>query len=246
MGRGAYSPHGTGREGAPYHACRTPDHHRTPVGVGSNGFYDPLANSLRKLPDCDFDQVYIPREPPKPAALPQGDRTAQLGGSAPRFKPKPTPRSNTRDPVAARLRAAYGKYSCFAQSVPAFRSREFVKIIKEVGLMSETFNIMPPNRVDHVYTRACLRGPGGFKGNKSMSLAQFAYATRGIAEETGRPLAEVVGMLEEAVPELSHERERALDKTPVYERHSWVGPNGIEGVEGKYLRVDEWNGPWKP
>ena len=63
--------------------------------------------------------------------------------------------------------------------------------------------IAPPNRVDHVYLYACTRGPGGFKGNKAMSLEQLGFATKGIAHETGLPHADVVYMLSIAWPALS-------------------------------------------
>ena len=33
--------------------------------------------------------------------------------------------------TAKRLREAFARYACFANSIPTFRSREFVKIVKE-------------------------------------------------------------------------------------------------------------------
>ena len=105
--------------------------------------------------------------------------------------------------TAKRLREAFARYACFANSIPTFRSREFVKIVKEAGLMSPTFNIRPPNRVDFVFTYACVHGPGGRKGKKDMSLEAFAYSTKGIAHETGRPHEEVLALLERAEPLLN-------------------------------------------
>ena len=101
------------------------------------------------------------------------------------------------------LRDAYARYACFAQAVPTFRSREFAKICKEAGLMDATFNIRPPNRVDFVYTYACVQGPGGHRNNKTMSLEAFAFASKGVAHETGRPHEEVLRMLADAEPLLN-------------------------------------------
>lgn len=102
--------------------------------------------------------------------------------------------------TATRLRDAYARYACFANSIPTFRSREFVKIVKEAGLMSPTFNIRPPNRVDFVFTYACVHGPGGHRGKKSMSLEAFAYSTKGIAHELGIAHEEVAGLLRSRCP----------------------------------------------
>jgi hypothetical protein len=105
--------------------------------------------------------------------------------------------------TAQRLRDAYGKYACFANTIPTFRSREFVKLIKEAGLMTKDFNISPPNRVDFVYTYACVHGPGGHRGKKNMSLEAFAYSTKGIAHELGRSHEEVLEALAKAEPLLN-------------------------------------------
>ena len=106
--------------------------------------------------------------------------------------------------VDEELAAVYLKYGCFGSTGnPSFRSREFVKIVKDAGLMSPSFNIYPPNRVDFVYAYACVHGPGGSKGNKHMSLEQFAYATKGIAHETGQPHADVLRHLVSAEPTLT-------------------------------------------
>lgn len=65
------------------------------------------------------------------------------------------------------------------------------------------FAVKPPNRVDFVFTYACVHGPGGKKGNKSMSLEAFAFASKGIAHETGRPHEEVMECLMRAEPLLN-------------------------------------------
>ena len=63
--------------------------------------------------------------------------------------------------------------------------------------------VKAPNRVDFVFTYACVHGPGGRKGNKSMSLEAFAFASKGIAHETGRPHEEVMECLMRAEPLLN-------------------------------------------
>ena len=106
-------------------------------------------------------------------------------------------------PTARRLAAVYARYGYFGHSEPTFRSKEFVKLIKEAGLETPTFNIKPPNRVDFVYTYACVHGPGGYRGNKFMSLEAFAYATRGIAHELGVEHEHVISALEGVEPLLN-------------------------------------------
>ena len=52
-------------------------------------------------------------------------------------------------------------------NTPIFRSQQFVKIVKDAGL------VMPPlstQRVDLIFTSSCVQGPGGRKGKKDMSL----------------------------------------------------------------------------
>ena len=63
--------------------------------------------------------------------------------------------------------------------------------------------VRPPNRVDFVFTYACVHGPGGKKGNKSMSLEALAFASKGIAHETGRPHEEVLESLARSEPLLN-------------------------------------------
>ena len=100
-------------------------------------------------------------------------------------------------PTARRLAAVYARYACFGHTEPVFRSKEFVKLIKEAGLETPSFNIRPPNRVDFVYTYACVHGPGGYRNNKVMSLEAFAYSTKGIAHELNRPHESVIAALED-------------------------------------------------
>ena len=114
-----------------------------------------------------------------------------------------TPRAfdeRTLSPTARRLAAVYARYACFGHSEPTFRSKEFVKLIKEAGLEMASFNIRPPNRVDFVYTYACVHGPGGVPNNKLMSLEAFAFATKGIAHETGMDHEAVIAALEDVEP----------------------------------------------
>lgn len=135
--------------------------------------------------------------------------------AAPRISARPSPMASpvasprSKRPTHQQMKdeafaGAYFKYGSFGSTGnPSFRSREFVKIIKDACLMSPSFNIYPPNRVDFVYGYACVHGPGGFKGNKNMSLDQFAYATKGIAHETGLSHAEVLRRLIAAEPSLN-------------------------------------------
>ena len=124
--------------------------------------------------------------------------------AAPRVRrPSYTSTVSSSDSIDEALASVYFKYGRFGSTGnPSFRSREFVKIVREAGLMDSRFNIYPPNRVDFVYAYACVHGPGGAKGNKNMSLEQFAYATKGIAHETGRPHDEVLRALLSAEPQL--------------------------------------------
>ena len=72
--------------------------------------------------------------------------------------------------------------------------RSFTKFCKDAGLWIDKgnkFNTKPPNRVDYVFTYACTNGPEGRRGNKEMSAAQFTFALRGVAKETGWSLDEV-------------------------------------------------------
>ena len=102
------------------------------------------------------------------------------------------------------LFATYVRYGSFgATGNPTFKSREFAKLVKDAGLSSARFNIRPPNRVDFVYAYACVHGPGGYTGNRSMSFEQFAYATKGIAHETGVDHGNVVSLLCKAEPSVS-------------------------------------------
>lgn len=48
-----------------------------------------------------------------------------------------------------------------------------------------------------------MHGPGGKKGNKSMSLEALAFASKGIAHETGRPHEEVLESLARSEPLLN-------------------------------------------
>ena len=72
-------------------------------------------------------------------------------------KPPMTPREDflQRKEQALRLKAVYKAYACFGSAGPlVFKSANFVKLIREAGLMSPDFNIYPPNRIDFVYTYA--------------------------------------------------------------------------------------------
>jgi len=103
----------------------------------------------------------------------------------------------------------YSRYSKFGSD--AFCSREFAKVVRDAGLMDANFNISPPNRVDFVYTYACVHGPGGHRGNRRMSFAQFAYAVTGVAHETARPLSKVVLALSSAEPYAERPVSRRID-----------------------------------
>lgn len=107
---------------------------------------------------------------------------------------------NRLSPSARRLAAVFARYACFGHSDPIFKSKEFAKLIKEAGLETAAFNTRPPNRVDFVYTYACVHGPGGRIGNKTMSLEMFAYATKGIAHELGQAHEAVLASLETCEP----------------------------------------------
>ena len=120
-------------------------------------------------------------------------------------------------PTARRLAAVYARYAAFGHTEPTFRSKEFVKLIKEAGLETAMFNIKPPNRVDFVYTYACVHGPGGYRNNKSMSLEQFAYATKGMAYEMGVEQEYVLAALEGVEP-LLHTMAQDQPPMPVSSR----------------------------
>lgn len=55
-------------------------------------------------------------------------------------EPELFPKASKLSADARLLRSVYAKYACFAQAIPTFRSREFVKVVKEAGLFSSTFN----------------------------------------------------------------------------------------------------------
>jgi len=112
-------------------------------------------------------------------------------------------------PSADIMAVTYSRYSKFGSDT--FCSREFAKVVRDAGLMDAKFNISPPNRVDFVYTYACVHGPGGHRGNRRMSFAQFAYAVKGVAHETARPLSEVVLAFSSAEPYAERPVSRRID-----------------------------------
>ena len=132
--------------------------------------------------------------------------------------------------ISKRLRDVYTRYACFGHTDPHFRSKEFVKVVRESELMTPAFNIAPPNRVDFVFTYACVHGPGGYRGNKTMSLDAFAYATRGIAHETGKPHEEVLAALEGSEPQLH----------PTAEPSAPVSSHVVNHPAARAAGEDEW------
>ena len=145
--------------------------------------------------------------PPPVSLSPHGSRRTSresLGSLSQRSGSRRSSRESVSDTARA-LQDVYHKYACFGSTEPDFRSREFAKVVKDAGLVTPAFNIKPPNRVDFVFTYACVNGPGGFIGNKSMSLEIFAAATKGIAVELGRPHEEIVQAIAAAVPLINQE-----------------------------------------
>ena len=136
------------------------------------------------------------------------------------YPPTPTAavKESSLSPTARRLAAVYARFACFGHSEPTFRSKEFVKLIKEAGLETAMFNIRPPNRVDFVYTYACVHGPGGHRNNKLMSLEAFAFATKGVAHETGMAHEAVLAALEDVEPLLHSMSSDRASPMPVSSR----------------------------
>jgi len=99
--------------------------------------------------------------------------------------------------MESKLKASYNYYAGLGkkEGMENFKSVEFAKLVGNAGLIinkNNKFNLKPPNRVDYVFVYACTNGPGGMRGNKSMTLQQLAFACKGIAKETGKQLEEVV------------------------------------------------------
>jgi hypothetical protein len=113
--------------------------------------------------------------------------------------------SIVQQPDMGDLKQVFDAYAAYGGkgSAPKFESRDFVKFCKDAGLIIEKgnkFNMKPPNRVDFVFTYACTNGEGGKKGNKVMNFAQFKFALRGVAKETGRDISEVESKAAAAKP----------------------------------------------
>jgi len=101
------------------------------------------------------------------------------------------------------LKEVYKQYESFGGSKQEFASADFVKFCKDSGLYNDKgnkFNTKPPNRIDFVFTYACVNGEGGTKGNKKMTFPQFLYALKGISHELGKDPEEVRQMASTATP----------------------------------------------
>ena len=110
-----------------------------------------------------------------------------------------------------------------------------MKLLREAGLLTPTFNIYPSNRVDFVYTYACLHGPSGYRHRKTMSLELLAYAAKGIAYETGVDEESVLAQLEHVEP-LLHSMTENVPPKPVSERILDDLQNMCEG-EDQYVKA---------
>ena len=97
----------------------------------------------------------------------------------------------------------------------------YVKLLKEAGLLTKTFNIYPPNRVDFVYTYACVHGPGGSRNNKKLSLEQMAYACKGIASAARRFVTEDTARTIKLLAQLVA---GAYQETAARSRRAGIGP----------------------
>ena len=76
---------------------------------------------------------------------------------------------------------------------PTFRSQQFKTILKDAGLITPRLSVQ---RIDLIFTYACVHGPGGKTGNKDMHLETFVFATKGIATELQVPHEDVIAALE--------------------------------------------------
>jgi len=125
------------------------------------------------------------------------------------------------------------------QGMEVFKSNDYVKLLNCAGLIGKGFNTKPPNRVDYVYTRSCVSGPGGKTGNKTMSLDQLAYAVKGIAHETGMSEEEVTEKLVNAKPAFDATKAGATrfhdDKSNFTGAHKYGGKHG----EAENLTVEQ-------
>lgn len=124
-----------------------------------------------------------------------------------------------------KLKAVYDAYAGKGkkEGMEVFKSTDFLTFVRDSGLKMDKgnkFNSKPPNRVDFVFTYSCTNGPGGCKGNKTMTFDQFTYALKGIAKETGLDIETVT--------------EKAANTTLVLEGATKAGANRFHDDTSNY------------